>query len=75
MKKIGGYIALFGLLTIVLDLFDREPTLLQWIYNWGDTAAWTIKIGLVVIGGALFFMGGKKQDEATIKISNAEGED
>lgn len=65
MKKLGGYIAFFGLLAIVLNFFDRVPTILQWIYEWGDTTAWAIKIGLVIIGGALYFMGGKKQDEST----------
>ena len=35
----------FGLFAIVLDFFDRVPTILMWIYSWGDTAAWAIKIG------------------------------
>lgn len=51
------YMALFGALAIVLNFFDRVPTLLMWIYSWGDTVAWAIKIGLIVVGAILFFMG------------------
>jgi hypothetical protein len=57
MKKVGMYMALFGALAIVLNFFDRVPTLLMWIYSWGDTVAWAIKIGLIVVGAILFFMG------------------
>lgn len=57
MRKIGSYMAIFGVLAIVLNFFDRVPTILMWIYSWGDTAAWAIKIGLIVVGAVLFFMG------------------
>jgi len=66
MKKIGSYMAIFGVLAIVLNYFDRVPTLLMWIYSWGDTAAWTIKIGLIVVGAVLFFMGSKPDSNETI---------
>ena len=64
MKKIGGYMAFFGLFAIVLNFFDRVPSILMWIYSWGDSVAWAIKIGLVVVGAILFFMG-KSEPEAT----------
>ena len=57
MRKLGMYMALFGVLAIVLNFLDRVPTLLAWIYNWGEGVAWGIKIGLVVAGAVLFFMG------------------
>lgn len=63
MKSIGQYVALAGIFAIVLDFANRVPSVLMWIYNWGDTTAWAIKIGLVVIGGIMFFIGGK-QDSA-----------
>ena len=78
MKKIGGYMAVFGLIAIVLNFFDRVPTLLMWIYNWGDTAAWAIKIGLIVVGAVLFFMGKPAEQETetsqpdTIEEESAE---
>jgi hypothetical protein len=57
MRKIGSYLAFFGLFAIVLNFMDRVLRLLMWIYNWGDTVGWAIKIGLVVIGVVLYFMG------------------
>lgn len=59
----------FGLFAIVLNFIDRVPTLLMWIYSWGDTTAWIIKIGLIVVGALLFFMGGKTEDIETKKPS------
>ena len=73
MRKIGSYMAIFGVLAIVLNFFDRVPTLLMWIYSWGDTAAWAIKIGLVVVGAILFFIGSKSDPETT-QSSTPEGE-
>lgn len=61
MKSIGQYIALAGLFAIVLDFANMVPTVLMWIYNWGDTTAWAIKIGLIVVGAILFFVGGKQE--------------
>lgn len=51
----------FGAFAIILNFMDRVPTLLAWIYNWGDAVAWSIKIGLIVVGAVLFFMGGSSQ--------------
>ncbi len=65
MKKIGGFMAVLGILAIVMNFLDRVPRLLMWIYNWGDTTAWIIKIGLVVVGGALYFLGPKEVEEVT----------
>lgn len=70
MKKVGSYMAIFGALAIVLNFFDRVPTILMWIYSWGDTAAWSIKIGLIVVGAVLFFMGGKTEAEPTNSETN-----
>ncbi len=53
----------FGLFAIVLNYMNRVPTLLGWIYEWGDTVAWAIKIGLIVVGAVLFFMGGAPEPE------------
>lgn len=72
MKKIGSYMAIFGVLAIVLNFFDRVPSLLMWIYSWGDTTAWVIKIGLVVVGAILFFMGSKAESESTSNTSESE---
>jgi len=66
MKQIGSAMAIFGLLAIVLSFFNSVPSILVWIYNWGETVAWAIKIGLVVVGAILFFMGNDdEEDEPT----------
>jgi len=64
MKNFGGFLALLGIAAIVMNYLDRVPRLLMWIYNWGDNVAWAIKIGLVVIGGAMYLFGPKDEDDA-----------
>jgi hypothetical protein len=56
MKRVGIYIALFGIAAIILPYYNRQLSILSWIDNWGETAAWAIKIGLIVVGVALFIM-------------------
>ena len=71
MKKIGGYMVFFGLFAIVLNFLGRVPTILMWIYEWGETPAWAIKIGLIVVGAALFFMGKANDvEEGDVKEEN-----
>ncbi|SEB81382.1 hypothetical protein SAMN04489761_1851 [Tenacibaculum sp. MAR_2009_124] len=67
MRKIGTYIALFGVFAIILGLIGRVPKLLVWIYDWGKTMAWVIKISFVVLGLALFILGGKNKLKETEK--------
>jgi len=47
MKEIGKYMAIAGLLAIVLNFANRVPRILMWIYSWGKTTAWTIKMDLL----------------------------
>lgn len=56
MKRVGIYIALFGIAAIILPYYNRQLSILSWIDNWGETAAWAIKIGLIIVGVALFIM-------------------
>ena len=63
MRKLGSYMVFFGLFAIVLNFIDRVPTILMWIYEWGEGVAWAIKIGLVVVGAALYLMGGSSAEE------------
>jgi hypothetical protein len=64
MKSIGSLMFLFGAASVVFGFMDRVPRLLMWIYNWGDGVAWAIKIGLIVVGAILYFMGSKSKAEA-----------
>jgi type II secretory pathway component PulF len=65
MKSIGSTMAFLGVFAIILEFLNRVPTLLMWIYTWGETTAWIIKIAFIVIGGILYFMGNKQEQETT----------
>lgn len=60
--------AFFGLFAIVLNFFDRVPSILMWIYEWGEGVAWAIKIGLVVAGAVLFFLGKPEAEEVELEL-------
>lgn len=59
----------FGLFAIVLNFFDRVPSILMWIYEWGEGVAWAIKIGLVVAGAVLFFLGKPEAEDVELELS------
>lgn len=65
MKKIGGYVAIAGILLIVLPFFGLTIKFLGWIDELGTTPAWAIKIGLVVVGAIMFFTGKSDDTETT----------
>lgn len=62
MRQIGSLLVFFGLFATILDFVGRVPTALGWIYNWGDGAAWAIKIGFVVVGLALLFLDNREKN-------------
>lgn len=61
IQKIGTFLFVIGLIAIIMNFFNYVPKLLMWIYNWGEGPAWAIKIALVVVGAALWFIGGRNQ--------------
>jgi len=63
MRQVGSILFILGALATVLGFMNSVPSLLMWIYNWGETTAWIIKIGLIIVGAVLYFMGNK--DEVT----------
>ena len=46
-----------GVLAIVLNFANMVPSVLMWIYNWGEGVALGIKVGMIAVGGLLMFMG------------------
>ena len=64
MKGLGGLLVFFGVGSIVLNLMEREFVILSWIDNWGENVGWGIKIGFIVVGGLMWLMGGKSQQQA-----------
>jgi hypothetical protein len=63
MKSIGSFMVILGIAAIVFGFMDRVPTILSWMYEWGTGPAWGIKIGLVVVGAVLYFMGSRPKQE------------
>ena len=55
LSGLGGLLALFGILSSVLYLLNRNLTILMWIDRWGPAVGWGIRGGLVVVGAILFF--------------------
>jgi len=72
MRKIGTYLALIGIALIVLPYFGLTLRFLDWINNWGATVAWAIKIGLIVVGAILFFMGKSQSEDTEIELPKEE---
>ena len=56
INKLAGLAAILGVLAIILNFLDRVPLVLAWIYSWGESTAWMIKIGLIVVGGIVWFV-------------------
>lgn len=61
MKSLGGNLFFFGVGAIVLYFLQMEFIILAWIDMWGPTVGWAIRITLVVVGGALWLIGNKKE--------------
>lgn len=59
MRKIGSFLVVIGVLAIILDFADRVPTVLFWIYNWGDGVAWVIRIVIIIAGALLYLLSAK----------------
>lgn len=63
MRKLGSLMFFLGIFAIILNFVGRVPRLLMWIYTWGETVAWVIKIAFVVVGAVLYFMGSSGESE------------
>lgn len=64
MKSFGGLLFLLGLGSFVLHYMNMEFKLLMWVDNWGLTVGTLIRVGLVVIGGALWLVGNRREKVA-----------
>jgi len=74
MRSIGMYMAIAGIASIVLLFMDMNLKLLMWIDMWGPTAGWAIRIGLIVVGAALFFMSPAPEEEVESAPANPSDE-
>lgn len=57
MKNIGGYLVLFGLGSLLLGLFGYDFILVSWMDSWGYGPGIAMRIGMIVLGGILWFVG------------------
>ncbi len=60
--------ALIGVGLIVLPFVGLTIRFTDWIYEWGEGVAWAIKIGLVVVGAVLFFLGKPEEEEVELEL-------
>ncbi len=63
MKKCGGYMFFFGIGSIILSFIGMQFIILAWIDWWGPTVGWIIRIGLIVVGAALWLAGKAREKE------------
>lgn len=61
MKSIGGWLFIFGAGSFLLHFFDMEFRLLSWIDNWGASTGIAIRVGLFVVGAALWLLGRRQE--------------
>lgn len=69
MKHLGGIgalLALAGLLSIALALFNYNLKVLAWIELWGTGIGWAIRAALVIVGALLFFVAPSASDSETV---------
>jgi lipoprotein-releasing system permease protein len=55
-SRLGGLLALAGLLSVVLYFVDRNLVVLAWIDALGPVVGWTIRAGLIALGLALILV-------------------
>ena len=60
MRILGLLLFLFGVGTLVVHFMNLQVEALAWIGNWGEAAAWGIRIGSTLLGLLLLVKGGKK---------------
>lgn len=55
IKRIGGYLTLFIIISSLMGLMGYPSKLMTWFDQWGTTTGWLIKIGLAILGFILWF--------------------
>lgn len=56
-RTIGYFMVVIGVLLIAMDLAGVLPALTAWTYSWGAKASWIVRIGIIVLGLVLMFIG------------------
>lgn len=61
MVKVGSFCALAGLLSTVLYFIGYNLRILMWVDALGPSAAWAVRLGMVV-GGAIVLVAGRAME-------------
>ena len=61
MKSWGAWFFIFGAGSFVLNMLGMEFVLLSWIDNWGATVGTAIRVGLLVVGAAMWLVGRRQE--------------
>ena len=62
MQSLGSLLVLLDAGSFVLHFINMEFILVSWVDNWGPGVGNGIRIGMIVVGAILWFMG-KQQAE------------
>ena len=65
MKSVGSFLIVIGLAAIVMGFMNYVPTILTWMYDWGEGIAWAIKAGLIVVGVIFYYLGSRRAETTT----------
>jgi hypothetical protein len=66
MQSLGSFLVLMGAGSFVLHLLNMEFILVGWVDNWGVSTGNGIRIGMVVVGAILWFVGKQKADKPAL---------
>ncbi len=61
MKNVGSIFLFIGIASIGMIFVDYSFEYLMWIDNWGNTVGWIIRVAIIIVGGGLYFVGGKSE--------------
>lgn len=64
LGQAGLFLAAIGIISMLLAIFNYNIRLLSWIDIWGNGMGWVIRILLVGIGGAFFYLYGRESEES-----------
>ncbi|MDF1548420.1 MAG: hypothetical protein P1P88_11405 [Bacteroidales bacterium] len=65
LTNLGGFLAISGIISCILYFIDYQLKILAWIDTWGNTMGWVIRIGLILVGLALFFIAGQTANKGS----------
>lgn len=72
MRKLGVYVMIIGIALIILPYFDLTIKFFGEIDKLGPTTALAVKLGLILIGAVLFFIGKPSKQESTAEEEASE---